>query len=81
MEREDALKNIQNRYQSLSKGHKKLADYVLTNYDKVVFMTVNELSTVVGISESTVVRFAHSSIFSKKFTVFDKKSIDDTSEI
>ena len=60
MEREDTLKNIQNRYQSLSKGHKKLADYVLTNYDKVVFMTVNELSTVVGISESTVVRFAHS---------------------
>jgi DNA-binding MurR/RpiR family transcriptional regulator len=60
MECVDTLIDIQSKYQKLSKGHRRLADYVLSNYDKVIFMTVNELSQTVGISESTVVRFAHS---------------------
>ncbi|MCK5763238.1 MAG: MurR/RpiR family transcriptional regulator [Clostridiales bacterium] len=60
MKREDTLKDINSKYSNLSKSHKKLADYVITNYDKVIFMTVNEFSKSVGVSESTVVRFAHS---------------------
>ena len=45
-------------YDSLSKGHKKIADYIRTNYEKSSFMTAAELGRAVGISESTVVRFA-----------------------
>ena len=54
--------NISNRidlyYDSLSKGHKKIADYIRENYEKSSFMTAAELGRAVGISESTVVRFA-----------------------
>ncbi|MBR5113063.1 MAG: MurR/RpiR family transcriptional regulator [Clostridia bacterium] len=45
-------------YESLSKGHKKIADYIRANYEKSSFMTAAELGRAVGISESTVVRFA-----------------------
>ena len=43
---------------SLSKGHKKIAEYIMTTYDKAAFMTASKLGNIVGVSESTVVRFA-----------------------
>lgn len=43
---------------TLSKGHKKIAEYIMTTYDKAAFMTASKLGTIVGVSESTVVRFA-----------------------
>lgn len=42
----------------LSKGHKKIAEYILNHYDKAAFMTASKLGSIVGVSESTVVRFA-----------------------
>lgn len=42
----------------MSKGHKKLAQYITENYDKAAFMTASKLGEKVGVSESTVVRFA-----------------------
>lgn len=45
-------------YKSLSKGHKKIADYIKNNYEKASFMTAASLGKAVGVSESTVVRFA-----------------------
>lgn len=42
----------------LSKGHKKIAAYIKENYDKAAFMTASALGAKVGVSESTVVRFA-----------------------
>lgn len=42
----------------LSKGHKKLVKYISENYDKAAFMTASKLGETVGVSESTVVRFA-----------------------
>lgn len=42
----------------LSKGHKRIADYIAEHYDKAVFMTAVTLGEMVGVSESTVVRFA-----------------------
>jgi len=42
----------------LSKGHKKIAAYIKENYDKAAFMTAAALGKKVGVSESTVVRFA-----------------------
>ena len=52
------LAKIENCYSTLSKGHKKIADYITENYDKAAFMTAAKLGKKVGVSESTVVRFA-----------------------
>ncbi len=46
------------RYSTMSKGQKLLAAYITDNYDKAVFLTAAKLGEVVGVSESTVVRFA-----------------------
>jgi DNA-binding MurR/RpiR family transcriptional regulator len=52
------LSQIEQNYAYLSKGHKKIADYILQDYDKAAFMTAAALGGAVGVSESTVVRFA-----------------------
>lgn len=49
---------INQAYSSMSKGQKLLATYITDNYDKAVFLTAAKLGDVVGVSESTVVRFA-----------------------
>ena len=49
---------INQAYGSMSKGQKLLATYITDNYDKAVFLTAAKLGEVVGVSESTVVRFA-----------------------
>ncbi len=54
----DLLKNIESRMQSFSKGQRVIANYILNHYDKAAFMTASKLGATVGISESTVVRFA-----------------------
>ena len=41
-----------------SKGQRVIAKYILNNYDKAAFMTAGKLGRIVGVSESTVVRFA-----------------------
>ena len=41
-----------------SKGQKRIASYILENYDKAAFMTASKLGKLVSVSESTVVRFA-----------------------
>ena len=43
---------------SMSKGQKKIAEYIISHYDKAAFMTAAKLGATVGVSESTVVRFA-----------------------
>jgi len=52
------ITKIEKAYPSLSKGHKLIADFILEHYDKAAFMTAAKLGEKVGISESTVVRFA-----------------------
>ena len=42
----------------MSKGQKMLSAYITDNYDKAVFLTADKLGKVVGVSESTVVRYA-----------------------
>ena len=56
--KKNLLKSIEEKRENLSKGQKKLADFIVQNYDKAVFMTAAKLGEVVGVSESTVVRFA-----------------------
>ena len=52
------LHTIQSRMNSFSKGQKRIAAYILENYDKAAFMTANKLGKTAQVSESTVVRFA-----------------------
>lgn len=54
----DLTNRINEAYGSLSKGQKVLAAYITDNYDKAVFLTAAKMGEVVGVSESTVVRFA-----------------------
>lgn len=53
------ISHIQSQYTRFSKGQKLIAQYILKNYDKVAFMTACKLGEAVGVSESTVVRFAN----------------------
>lgn len=54
----DLTSRINECYGSLSKGQKILATYITDNYDKAVFLTAAKMGQVVGVSNSTVVRFA-----------------------
>lgn len=54
----DLLKIIEEKIPSLSKGHRRIATYIIEHYDKAAYMTAAKLGVQVGISESTVVRFA-----------------------
>lgn len=54
----DLLNRINSRYNKMSKGQKLLAIYITDNYDKAVFLTAAKMGETVGVSESTVVRFA-----------------------
>ena len=52
------LINRINSIKKLSKGQKLIVDYITNHYDKAAFMTAARLGEAVGVSESTVVRFA-----------------------
>lgn len=54
----DISERIKAVYSTLSKGQKKIANAVLNDYDKVAYLTAAKLGDMVGVSESTVVRFA-----------------------
>jgi DNA-binding MurR/RpiR family transcriptional regulator len=58
-ETKDLMKNIELKFQRLSKGQKLIAEYILEHYDKAAFMTAAKIGVSVGVSESTVVRFAN----------------------
>lgn len=57
-EQRSILERLNLAGQKLSKGHRKIADYIEHNYDRAVFMTAARLGEEVAVSESTVVRFA-----------------------
>jgi len=54
----DILSLIQREMPGFSKGQKRIANYILTSYEKAAFMTASKLGQTVDVSESTVVRFA-----------------------
>ena len=55
---QDVLVLLQEKASQFSKGQKRIAQYITESYDKAAFMTANKLGKTVGVSESTVVRFA-----------------------
>ena len=56
--KQNVLHTIRASRDSFSKGQKRIADYILNNYDKAAFMTAARLGQTAQVSESTVVRFA-----------------------
>lgn len=52
------MHEINEKMKDFSKGQKKIGNFVLTHYEKAAFMTAARLGEAVGVSESTVVRFA-----------------------
>lgn len=54
----DLISKINENYGRMSKGQKLLANYIIDNFDKAVFLTAAKLGDIIGVSESTVVRFA-----------------------
>ena len=54
----DILTILQEKAKGFSKGQRRIAQYITESYDKAAFMTANRLGKTVGVSESTVVRFA-----------------------
>ena len=56
----DIISLMKQKQPKMSKSHKVIANYIMDNYEQAVFMTAAQLGKTVGISESTVVRFAAS---------------------
>ena len=54
----DFLTVLKEKAPGFSKGQRRIAAYITEAYDKAAFMTANRLGKTVGVSESTVVRFA-----------------------
>lgn len=54
----DLIHKIKAQKKKLSKGQKRILEYLEENYDKAVFLTAAKLGKAAGVSESTVVRFA-----------------------
>ncbi len=54
----DIITRINDHFNSMSKSHKAIAIFIEEHYDQAVFMTAAKLGETLGISESTVVRFA-----------------------
>ena len=54
----DLLNVIRDGMASFSKGQRLIATYILEHYEKAAYLTASRLGVLVGVSESTVVRFA-----------------------
>lgn len=54
------MKNIENLYDEMTESHKKVAQYVIENLENIAFCTLDELANRVGVSTTTIIRFARS---------------------
>ncbi len=54
------FENIAAAYPKMSKGHKKIADFIKVEFNQMPFLTAAKVAKMVGVSESTVGRFATS---------------------
>ncbi|MBQ5770618.1 MAG: MurR/RpiR family transcriptional regulator [Clostridia bacterium] len=55
---QELLQRLNHSGKRLSKSHRRIAECIVSHYDKAAFMTASRLGEYVGVSESTVVRFA-----------------------
>ncbi len=56
--RKNLLKRLESELSTYSKMQRRIAEYILSDYDKAAFMTAAKLAAATSASESTVVRFA-----------------------
>ena len=70
----DLLASIRNQMPKFSKGQRLIAAFVLEHYEKAAYMTASKLGSLVGVSESTVVRFANELGF-EGYPEFRQKSL------
>lgn len=56
--KDDIISVLEERKHTFSKGQKRISAFIIESYEKAAFMTASKLGTAVGVSESTVVRFA-----------------------
>ena len=54
----DSYKKIIEIYDSLSKQHKKAADYIISNLDEVLTQSITKTADKIGISKPTLMRFS-----------------------
>src|SRR6056297_141312 len=92
-----SFNRLTEEYDSFSKQHKKIADYIVAHYDEFIFSSISDLSKAIGSSEATIVRFAQRldysgftefkndlvSYYSKYLTPAEriKRSINDEEEL
>ena len=55
---DNLIKRMQNSMSGFSKSQKRIAEFIINQYDKAAFMTAAKLGAAISVSESTVVRFA-----------------------
>lgn len=56
--KKDFISRINENYSRMSKGQKLIATFIYDNFEQAAFMTAAKIGEEVGVSESTVVRFA-----------------------
>ncbi len=56
---QELINRLNHSGKKLSKSHRRIAECIVSHYDKAAFMTAQKLGEYVGVSESTVVRFAY----------------------
>ena len=61
---QEIKKKIQNKYETLPKNHRRIAEYFLDNFDRIPFLNVQELSEATTSSVASIVRFAQRTGFS-----------------
>ncbi|MDU5100176.1 MAG: MurR/RpiR family transcriptional regulator [Peptoniphilus grossensis] len=77
---ENVLEIINKNYNSFSRSNKKIAKYILKNYDLIPLRNLNELKEEIGVSEATISRFSkilgykNFNLFQKDFEQFTKKN-------
>lgn len=54
---QQCLLKVRSLYNSFSKTEKKVADYLLDHYDKVIYMSVTEFAENCDVGETTIIRF------------------------
>lgn len=57
-ENKDIISRMNDKFMKMSKGHKAIAAFISDHYDEAAFLTAAKIGQTVGVSESTVVRFA-----------------------
>jgi DNA-binding MurR/RpiR family transcriptional regulator len=57
---DELIQLIRGRLDGMSNGHRQVAEFIVDHYDRAAFLTAAKLGHVVGVSESTVIRFATS---------------------